>query len=149
MRPKARHSASMARWASRRNSAFILAKSISIGLRSGLYGGKYKSLAPAVSIALRTAGTMDGKVVHHDGVASSESRNQDLLYIGNEQLGVGGTVEYIGCDHAVLTKTADEARRFAMSLRHGGNETLAPERPSMGPSHVGLDRSLVEKDQSP
>ena len=90
---------------------------------------------------------MNGKVVHYDGVMPSESRNEDLLYISNEQLCVDGTVEYVGCDHAVLTKTTDEARRFAMSLRHGGNETLAQGRPSMGPSHVGLDRRLVEKDQ--
>lgn len=92
---------------------------------------------------------MDGKVVHDDDVIQPQHGDEDLLYIGDEQLGIDRTVEHVGCDHAVLTYTADEARRLAVTMRHSGDQTLTDGRSSVRPGHVGLDRSLVEKDQAP
>lgn len=92
---------------------------------------------------------MDGKIVHDDDVIRPQRGDEDLLYIGGEQLGIDRTVEHVGCDHAVLTDTADEARRLAVTMRHSGDQTLADGCSSVRPGHVGLDRSLVEKDQAP
>ena len=92
---------------------------------------------------------MDGKIVHDDDVIHPQRGDEDLLDICDEQLGIDGTVQHVRCDHSVLTYTADEARRLAVTMRHSGDQALADGRPSVRPGHVGLDRSLVEKDQAP
>lgn len=50
-----RHVSSMVRFWAVRIQCLILAKACSIGLRSGEYGGRYQSLAPAALIICRTA----------------------------------------------------------------------------------------------
>ncbi len=52
------HKPWMVRSAALRRQAFSLEKACSIGLKQGLYGGRKSSLAPAASIASRTAGTL-------------------------------------------------------------------------------------------
>lgn len=47
--------ASVVRLAALRSKSFSLAKTCSMGLRSGLYFGRRKSLAPAERMASRTA----------------------------------------------------------------------------------------------
>ncbi len=75
--------------------------------------------------------------------------DQHLLDISCEQLGVDCSVEHIRSDYAVFAQAADEAQRLAVAMRDSGDETLANGRPAVSARHVGLDRRLVEKDQTP
>jgi hypothetical protein len=56
MERSASHNASTVRKALARNSAFSLANTCSMGFGSGLQGGRNRTLAPAASMAWRTAG---------------------------------------------------------------------------------------------
>jgi hypothetical protein len=41
---------------------------------------------------------MDGKIVHDDDVIHPQRGDENLLDIGDEQLGIDRTVEHVGCD---------------------------------------------------
>ena len=54
----------------------------SIGLKSGLYGGSGKTLAPARSIASNTAGDqVRTQVVEDHHIPATQGRHQDLLHV--------------------------------------------------------------------
>jgi hypothetical protein len=79
--PRAFQSASTVRMALPRSSAFSLANAISIGFRSGLWGGMNIRVAPAASIA---GDLVRAKVIHDHDVVLPQRWSQNLLDIGQE-----------------------------------------------------------------
>ena len=91
---------------------------------------------------------MTTKVVHHDDVAWPQGRDQELLDPGEEAVRIDRSVEQARRGQAVAAQSGNEGERFASSLRHLGDQTLASGATAVRTGHVGLDPRLVDEDQS-
>ena len=108
-------SASLVRAAAFRSSALSLAKSCSIGFRSGLVGrqiedggaGRGDGLLDAIDL-------VGGEIVHHHDVAGRQRRSQHLLDVGPEGGAGHRPVEDERGDHAALPQAGDEGRGLPM-----------------------------------
>src|SRR3954447_14044457 len=129
-----------------RNKVLSLANTCSIGLRSGLYGGRKISLAPAAWIALRMA-FVAAEIVHHDNVAGAQRWHQKLLDIGAEADRVDRLVEQTGRGDAVASQSRNEGQGLAMAMRHFGDQTLADRAAAMGRRHVCLCPGFVNENK--
>ena len=119
-----------------------------MGLKSGEYGGRKTRLAPLASMAARAAITLwAGKVVHDDDVARAERWGQARLHPGHKNDAIHGLIDDHGRVDAVAAQCGDEGSRLPMSMRHGGDEPLAPARATAAPRHLGGSASLVNKHQ--
>ena len=77
-----------------RTSVFTLAKSCSIGLRSGEYLGRKRRRAPAaLTRCAHRLSLVRAEIVEHDDVVALERREQELLDVGEEALAIDGSVE--------------------------------------------------------
>lgn len=74
-----------------RSCALSLEKVCSIGLKSGLYGGRNRGVATMLSTAARTAG------------AAVQFRYEETGHIGEERIGVHRAVEHLGGNQAGAT----------------------------------------------
>jgi len=127
-----------------------LAKTCSIGLRSGEYFGRNTRRAPTSRIALRTAFPFVGaEVVEDHDVARLEGRNEDLLDIGVKALAIDRSVEQAGRVDAVLAKSGEKGRGLPAALRNRVDEALSLRGPAAKPCHVGLRPVLIDEHQTP
>ena len=93
----AAETASTVRGASWRSRCLSLAKTCSMGLRSGEYLGRNRSRAPAWRMACRHGlGLVRAEVVHDDDVAGLEGWDQHVLHIDAEALAVDRPVDEPG-----------------------------------------------------
>lgn len=77
-----------------RNQCLILAKSFSIGLRSGEYFGRKNRRAPALRMGGADLLTLMGaEIVQDDDVAGFEFRHQNLLDIDAEAFAIDRAIE--------------------------------------------------------
>ena len=90
----AAHSASTVRAASLRSRCLSLAKTCSIGFRSGEYFGQEEQLGAGRPDGLTHGFSLvAAKIVHHDDVAGRECGYKDRLDIGSERFAVDRAVE--------------------------------------------------------
>ena len=131
--------ASMLRPAAFRSHVLSLAKSCSIGFRSGEYFGRKKSLAPAARMAARIALPLWGaEIVHDDDVARLQRRHQDLFDIEPEALAVDRPVQEPRCDDAVVAQRCQDGQGPPVTVRPLAMQPLADRCPAAQPGHVGL-----------
>src|SRR2546426_11694144 len=76
-----------------RSRCLSLAKTCSIGLRSGEYFGRKKSLAPAERMSARGFALVAAEIVQNDDVAGTKRGHEDLLDIDPEALAVDRPLE--------------------------------------------------------
>ena len=128
-----RQVSSMVRFWAARIQCLILAKACSMGLRSGEYGGRYQSLAPAAWIdAAHGCRLVAAEIVHDDDVAGFEHRHELLLDIGPEAFAVDRPIEDARRCEPIAAQGAEEGQRPPVAVRR---EACAPVRPS-APIHA-------------
>ena len=144
----ASETASSVRGAAFRTKPLSLAKTCSIGLRSGEYLGRNRRRAPAALIGVSHGFAFVGaQIVEHDDVVGLEGRDQELLDIGEKALAVDRAVEHAGRLDAVVAQRGEEGRGLPVAVRDLGDERSSARRPAVEPGHVGLGPGLVDEDQ--
>ncbi len=136
--------ASTVRAAALRKRCFSLAKTCSIGFRSGEYLGKEEQFGarcsdrPANGFPLVAA-----KIIHHHEVASSKRGHKHLLDISFEAFAIDRTVEHKRRLDAIMPKGGHKGQGFPMAVRNFGHEPCAARRPSPERRHVRLRPRLI------
>src|ERR1700678_1970723 len=142
--------ASYVRASAFRSKVLNLAKTCSIGLRSGEYLGQKHEARPDVSDRSSYGLCLVGaEVVEDDDVARLEGRNEELFNIGAEAFAVDGPVEQAGRVDAVVAQGGKESRGLPAAMRNLVDEPLAFRRPAAQAGHVGFRPRLVDEHQSP
>ena len=77
------------------------------------------------------------EIIHEDGVAGGEFRDEDLLDIGLEGVAVDGTVEDHRRDHSGDAQAGDEGRGLPVAVGNADPKPLAFPRPPALARHVG------------
>jgi hypothetical protein len=90
---------------------------------------------------------MAAEIVHHDGVAGRELRDEDLLDIGLEGVAVDRTVEDHRRDHAGDAQARDEGRGLPVAVGNADPEPFAFARPPALARHVGRGPGLIDEDE--
>src|ERR1700733_3907593 len=140
--------ASYVRASAFRSKVLNLAKTCSIGLRSGEYLGRNTRRAPTSRIARRMAFALWEPRLSRM-TTSPEGRNEELFNIGAEAFTVDGPVEQAGRVDAVVAQGGKESRGLPAALRNLVDEPLAFRRPAAQAGHVGFRPRLVDEHQSP
>ena len=141
--------ASMVRSPALRNRCLSLAKSCSMGLRSGEYFGRKNSLAPADRTARRTVlSLMRAEIVEDDDVARPQGRYQHLLDIEPEALAVDRPVDEPGRVDAIVAQRREERHGLPAAVRDLGRQPLAARRPAPERRHIGLRPGFVDEDEA-
>ena len=83
-----------------RSALFSLDIALSMGLKSGLRGGRYRIVQFFLARISATRAFVSLEIVEHDNVALLQSRQEMVLEPGFERLGVHGAVVGLGRDDA-------------------------------------------------
>src|SRR6478736_5464882 len=140
---------SRVRAAALRKRCLNLAKTCSMGLRSGEYLGRKNSFAPAERMAWRTASPLWLPRLSMIQVARLERRRELFLDIGSKTLAVDRTVDEPRRLDAVVTKSSEEGHGLPMAVRNFRHQSFAFGRPAAQRLHVGLRPGLVDEHQAP
>ena len=141
--------ASTVRAAAFRSRCLSLAKTCSMGFRSGEYFGRKKSLAPAARMSCAHGlALVAAEIVHDDDVAWAQRGDEDLLDIGSKALAVDRPLEKPWRVDPVMAQGGQEGRGLPAAVRDLGDERSAARRPSPQRRHVGLGPGLVDEDQA-
>jgi hypothetical protein len=142
------HRASTVRRAILRNVFLSLAKTRSIGSRSGAVGWQK---------ALRRAGSFDGfanscdfmgaEIVHHHDLAGRQGRNENLFDISKELCAVDGTIKDTRSSDAVVTQGGHERRRFPVTEGCMGEQPFASLTSPVARGHVGRSPGLIDEHE--
>ena len=113
--------------------ALSLEKAISIGLKSGEYGGRNRSRAPTISMASRTplilwAGRFS--------MTTMSPGRENLLGIGKERGAVHRAVEQHRRRHPGQPQTGSECGCLPMAVGNGRPASLTARRSSSQPGHL-------------
>lgn len=98
------------RSAALRRRVLSFEKANSMGLKSGLYGGRKRRAASVLDHAADPLSLVTGKIVYDDQIAGMQFGNEDLFDIGLE----GGAV-----DHACEDERRGHATPASISKLHG------------------------------
>ncbi len=136
-----------------RASAFLseclsLAKTCSMGFRSGEYFGKKNSLAPAERISWRAA--LPLWLPRLSMMTISPGRRvgkEDLLEVEAEALAVDRALEQPWRRDPIVTQRRQESHGLPAAVRNPANEPLATWRPTPQRRHIGSGPSLVDEDK--
>src|ERR1700730_14197125 len=139
--------ASTVRGASLRKRCFSLAKTCSMGFRSGEYLGRKNNLAPADRIAQRMAFPL-WLPRYHQEVASCKRGHQHVLDIDFEAFAVDWTVENPGSLDVIMPKGGHKGHGLPVAVRNFGYEPRPSRRPSPERLHVGFRPCLIDEDQA-
>ncbi|MFK4496025.1 hypothetical protein ABIF86_000316 [Bradyrhizobium japonicum] len=113
-----RQVSSMARFSACRIQCLILGKACSIGFRSGEYGGRYHSLAPAAWInGLTSLRLVASEIVENDNVAFAQVWQEKVLDIGAEAFARYRPVEDARCGELVGVEGAEEREGAPVTVR--------------------------------
>ena len=121
----------------------------SIGLRSGEYGGRYQSLAPASGLdhlpdSFRLVAS---KIVENNDVALAQGWQEKVLNIGAEAFAIDRSVEDAGCRELVMAERAEEREGAPVTVRREAAQAGAFGPPAPQRGHVGLDPGLIDEDE--
>lgn len=90
---------------------------------------------------------MGGQIIHNDGVARPEFRNQNLFDVSHEGRAIHRPIENEGRDQAVTSQTSGEGCCFPMSMRDGGAASFAAFGPSAQAGHFRRCAAFVNKNK--
>ena len=109
-----------------------LAKTCSMGLRSGEYLGRKTRRAPTARMAFRTPFPLWGavEIVEDHSVARLEGRDEELLDIGAEAFAVDRAVEQAGRIDAAIAESGKERRGLPLALQGPCRRGALPSAPS-------------------
>src|ERR1700688_4494554 len=140
--------ASKLRAAALRSRCLSLAKNCSIGLRSGEYFGRKKSLAPIDRIARRTAHPLWLPRLSITTISPGFKVGTRTFDVEAELLAVDRAIEQPWSVDAIVAQRRQERHGLPASVRDFGSEPHAPRPPSPERRHVGLGPGLVDEDQA-
>ena len=88
------------------------------------------------------------QIVGNHDVAGGEGRHQALADPSREAVTVDRPVKDERGYDAVVAQSGEEGQGLPVAVRNMGREPLAPRSPAASAGHVGLDPSLIYKNQS-
>lgn len=91
---------------------------------------------------------MTAEIIEDDDVAGRQGRNEDLLDIETETVGIDRSVDHPGRVDAVMAKSRQESHGVPMTKGRLGVASLPSATPSPQRRHVGFDPRFVEKNQT-
>ncbi len=94
-----------------------MAKTCSIGLRSGEYFGRNTGGPDGPDRLPDGLSFVRAEIVEDDDVAWFEGRNQELLDVGEKALAVDGSVEQAGRLDAIVAQGGEESRGLPVPVR--------------------------------
>jgi hypothetical protein len=113
-----------------------------IGRQEEQFGARRADRVPH-GLALVTA-----QVIHHDQIAGTKVRYQELYDPGLKTLAVDRSIEHARSDDAIAAQTGDKGQRLAMTVRHLRDQALTFGATTMQSGHVGLRPGFIDEDQS-
>ncbi len=144
-----RQVASVVRGSVLRSRVLSLAKTCSIGLRSGELARQEEQLGASGADQLANhPAFVAAEIVHDHDVAGGQGRHQELLDIGAEAGAVDRPVDNAGCGDPVATQGGQKGQGAPSPVRHLGDQASAAGAAPMSPGHVGLGPGLVDKHQA-
>ena len=131
-----------------RSSVLSLAKSCSIGLRSGLYWGRKIRCAPGAADGAPDCGSfVAAEIVHDHDLPGLERGDEKLFDIGSEAWAIDRPVEDAGRVDPVRAQGREEGQRPPVAVRHRGDQPLSQRCAPVRARHVRLDPGLVDEDE--
>jgi hypothetical protein len=131
-----------------RSRPLSLAKTCSIGLRSGEYLLEQEACSGGSDRLPHRFPLVRAEVVEDHDVAGFQRRDEELFDIGEEALAIDGAVEQAGRVDAVVAQGGEERCGLPMAVRDLVNEPLAARRPAVETRHIGLGPGLIDEDQA-
>lgn len=132
-----------------RSIALSREKAFSIGLKSGLYGGRKRSVgAGRFDPFLHGGPFVAREVVHDDCVARAQLGHQNLSHIGFEPIAVYRPVQHYRRDHSGHAQACDQCGGLAVAMREAHPQPLAFPAAPVTACHVGRDPGLVDEEEA-
>lgn len=123
-----------------------LANAISMGLRSGLYGGKKRNHAPTARMASAALLAFVGRqVVEDDHIAGLQGRGQLGLDIKLEQLSIHRTLDHPWRIQTVVAQGGDKGLGVPVAEGRMVDKARAFFRPAGGLRHVRFQGRFVDE----
>ena len=139
----------MLRQRAARTIAFNFAKQSSMGLRSGLYGGRYHRVASARSMGATDAGGLvHAEVIRDDDVARPQRGHQDLVDVGQEAGAVDRAIEDARRGQAGDPERREKRTGLPSRARRVIVDPGATRGAAVPPEEIGGDAGFVEKDEA-
>ena len=125
-----------------------MAKTCSIGLRSGEYFGRKTRRADVADRSSHHLSLVGAEIVEDHDVARLKRRDEELFDIGVEAFAVDGPIEQAGRFDAVVAQRGEESCGLPAAMRNLVDEALSLRRPAAQAGHVGLGPGFVDEDQA-
>lgn len=113
-----------------------LAKTCSIGFRSGEYFGRKKSLAPTERMSWRTAFALVAAEVVQDDIAGSEDGQKNPLDIGAKTHAIDQPLDEPWRIDPVMVQGRQEGHRLPAAVRDLGGKPVPARHPRKGAMSV-------------
>ena len=120
----------------------------SMGLRSGEYFGRKRSLAPVANGAADRLAAVTAQIVHDHNLARLERGNKDLPDPGEEHLAIDGTVEKAWRLDPAAAKRGNEGHGLPAPKRCLANHAKPTRPPAAKRRHVGLGPGFINEDEA-
>ncbi|KYK45209.1 hypothetical protein A1D31_35645 [Bradyrhizobium liaoningense] len=145
--PIAAQTASTVRGAALRSRCLSLAKTCSIGFRSGEYFGRKKSLAPTADELANCLAPVAAEVIQDDDIAGWKDGQKHLLDIGAKAHAVDRPLDEPWRIDPVMAQSRQEGHGLPPAVGNLRVKSVAARRPSPQWRHIGPRPSLVDEDQ--
>jgi hypothetical protein len=122
-------------------------KAFSIGLKSGEYGGRNRSVASRLDCLANVVTPVGRQVVEDDDVAPVERGYEYLPGVSQEPFASHWPVEDHRCRHAKRCQGANEGCRLPVAVWDRSAQAFTPRRASMQARHFRVGRGLVDEHQ--
>jgi hypothetical protein len=134
-------------WAMR-IQCFTLAKTCSMGLRSGEYGGRKRELGAGFDDGRADGrGAVAPEIVENDDVAGAQCRHEELLDVGTEDAAIDRPFDDAGLCQDVDSECRQERERAPAPIACKAQQALAFGAPAADRGHIGLDPGLIDEHQ--
>jgi hypothetical protein len=90
-----------------------------------------------------------GQVVEHDDIARAQRRDQNLLDVGAERVGVDGTIEHGRRGELGGAKRGDDRLRLPVAAGRVIADARAARAPGVAPDQIRGDARFIHKDILP
>jgi hypothetical protein len=143
----AEQTASAVRALAFRSRCLSLAKTCSIGLRSGEYFGRKMRCAPALRMAERNFALVAAEIVHDDDVAGTKRWDENRFDVEEKALAIDGTIDEPGRLDTVMAERRKEGHRIPVTIRRLGFQAFSSWAPATQRRHICFGPGLVDKDE--
>lgn len=123
-------------------------KTVSIGLRSGLYGGRYATVALAASTAQTNSGDLvAAEIVHDHDVTRSQGGREMLFDPAAKEFAVDRTVNDQRRGQSRDSQGGQKGGGLPVSMRDVTDQARSFQGPSARANHVRLHPGFVEEHE--